>query len=117
MQDTSVYLPELELSHIEQITFSNMGSDLILHLVRPQIDERKMQLTFEKVLFFSIDKDDAEEFCFSIINCRIEHVECGEEIIRALGGMDYSKPIGPVAYCQIEGCATIRVVSRSYQLA
>lgn len=109
--------PILQLAHIEDITFLNLARDLKLHLVWPSHGELRKSLTFSKVYLFKMSKDDEEEACFSIIDYKFEYKNEGGDLLRSIGGSNYSEDIGPVQFCRIYGCAEITIVCRDYQVS
>ena len=117
MVSTFITDPILQLAHIEDITFLNFARDLKLHLVWPNHGELRKSLTFSKVYHFKMNKDDEEEACFSIIDYKFGYVSEGRELLRSIGGTQYSADIGPVEFCRIYGCAEITIVCRGYEMS
>lgn len=114
----------LDCFHIENMTFPNLATDLMLHLWLPadlpenlKHEDIRKKLLFRDVMHFSLNKDEDEEAAFLILDPNIEEIEDGTELLKQLGGSRYADPIGKVTYCEIEGCATIRIVSRTCQVS
>ena len=109
--------PILQVAHIEDITFLNLARDLELYLIWPNHGELRKSLTFSKVYLFKMSKDDEDEASFSIIDYKFECASEGRELLRSIGGTEYSEDLGPVQFCRIYGCAEITIVCRDYRIS